>query len=106
MEQSRFWVRARQQIKAHKYSQKKLAEYIDVPVQTLWGWIHYNRIPDAMTACDIAEALGVTVEYLVRGSDDINAKEKMMRIHVRKSTAMHIQKLVIQIGKETERLER
>ncbi|MDR0497522.1 MAG: hypothetical protein LBH42_07905, partial [Treponema sp.] len=33
-----------------------------------------NDIPDAISARGMAEALGVTVEYLMRGNDDINAK--------------------------------
>jgi transcriptional regulator with XRE-family HTH domain len=104
MEQAHFWQRVKQEIKAHKYSQKKLAEYIGVPTQTLWGWIHYNRIPDALTACSIAEALGVTVEYLVRGNDDINAEEKTQRTFTRKTAANRIQKFAQKIGEEAERL--
>jgi len=104
MRQDPFWIRTKQQIKAHRYSQRKLADYIGIPVQTLWGWIHYNRIPDAATACSIAEALGVTVEYLVRGSDDINADDKMQRTFARKSAAEQIQKLARKIKEETKQL--
>ena len=104
MEQTSFWTRVKQQVKAHRYSQKRLADYIEVPVQTLWGWIHYNRIPDAETACCIAEALGVTVEYLVRGNDDINAGDKMEKTYTRKTATEQISKLAQQIGEEAERL--
>jgi len=61
-------------------------------------------MPDAVTACCIAEALGVTVEYLVRGSDDINAEDKMQRTFVRKSAAEQIQKLALKIEEETKGL--
>ena len=105
MKQNPFWLRAKQQIKAHRYSQQKLADYTGVPVQTLWGWIHYNRIPDAVTACCIAEALGVTVEYLVRGSDDINADAKMQRTFDRKYAAEQIQKFAVKIRKATKGLK-
>jgi len=105
MEQNLFWLRVKEQIKAHKFSQRKLADYIGIPVQTLWGWIYYNRIPDATTACCIAEALGVTVEFLVRGNDDINAEEKIQRTFVRKSAAEQIQRLALRIGAETEQLK-
>ena len=98
-------MRVKQQIKAHRYSQRKLADYTGIPVQTLWGWIHYNRIPDAATACSIAEALGVTVEYLVRGNDDINAEDKMQRTLARKYAAEQIQKLAVKIRKETKGLK-
>jgi len=105
MEQCVFWTRVKQQIKAHKYSQTKLADYIGIPLQTLRGWIHYKRIPDAAIACNIAEALGVTVEYLVRGSDDINADYKQQRTFIRKSAAEQIHKLARQIAEETGRLK-
>ena len=104
MELTSFWARVKQQIKAHRYSQKKLAERIGVPIQTLWGWIHYERIPDAVTACCIAESLGVSVEYLVRGNDDINAEDKMQRTYTRKTAAEQINKLALQIGEEAGRL--
>ena len=104
MEQATFWTRVKAQLKAHKFSQTKLADYISVPVQTVWGWIHYDRIPDAVTACQIAETLGVTVEYLVRGNDDINAGDKMQRTLDRKTAAEQIKKLSRRIGEETEQL--
>jgi transcriptional regulator with XRE-family HTH domain len=70
MEQIFFWSRVKKELKAHRCSQKYLAEYVGIALQTLRGWIHYDRIPDAITACYIAEALGVTVEYLVRGNEE------------------------------------
>jgi transcriptional regulator with XRE-family HTH domain len=104
MEQIFFWSRVKEELKAHRYSQKNLAEYTGIALQTLRGWIHHGRIPDAVTACRIAEALGVTVEYLVRGNDDINAKHKMRRTYIRKTAAGKIKTLVLKIEKETERL--
>ena len=104
MGQDFFWTRVKAQLKAHKFSQTKLADYIGMPVQTLWGWIHYKRMPDAETACQIAEALGVTVEYLVRGSDDVNADDKMQRTFNRKTAADEIKKLSTRIGEVTEYL--
>ena len=99
-----FWARVKRLIKAHKISQKNFAAYIGIPIRTFWGWIYRNCIPDASRACVIAEALGVTVEYLVRGTDDINAKDRMHRIFERKSAAIEIKKLVREIGKQTKRL--
>jgi len=37
MEPSSFWARVKQQIKAHRYSQKKLAEYIGVPTSKFFS---------------------------------------------------------------------
>ena len=104
MEYNTFWKRVKAQIKAHRYSQEKLAGYIGIPVQTLWGWIHYDRIPDAVTACDIARAMGVTVEYLVSGGDDTGADDKMQRTFSRKTAAEQIKKLSAMIGEATEDL--
>ena len=99
-----FWTRVKKLMKAHKISQKEFAEYIEIPVDTFQGWIRYNRIPDAITACGMAEALGVTVEYPIRGTDDINLEDRMRRTSERKSATEKIQKLARQIGDEAERL--
>ena len=91
-------------MKSHKITQKKFALYTGIPHRTLVGWIHRNCIPDASRACVIAEALGVTVEYLVRGSDDINAEERMHQTSERKTAAKEIGKLALKIAAATERL--
>ena len=103
-EQKLFWLRVKQLIKAHKLSQEKFADYISVQTRTFWGWIHNHRIPDAITACRMAEALGVTVEYLAMGEDDINARDRMTRTYNRKTAALEIKKLVEKINTEAERL--
>ena len=104
MKQESFWDRVKLQLAAHRYTQTKLAEYIDIPVRTIWSWIHYDRMPDAMSACCIAEALGVTVEYLVRGNDEINTDDKIQRTRERKIAAEKIQKLALQINDVSSRL--
>jgi len=52
-----FWDRVKRLMKAHKISQKDFSAYINVSLQTFKCWLYYNRIPDAYTSCDIAEAL-------------------------------------------------
>ena len=91
-------------MRSHKITQKNFAAYIGIPTRTFWGWIHRDCIPDASRACTIAEALGVTVEYLVRGSNDINAEDRIHRTFERKSAAAKIKKLAVKIDAETERL--
>ena len=100
-----FWIRTKRLIKAHKMSQNDFALYVGIPVRTFWSWIYRNVIPDASRACAIAQALGVTVEYLVMGLDDFNAEDRMHRTEERKSATAEIQKLAKQIGDETERLK-
>ena len=103
--EDQFWTRVKRLLKSHRISQENFARYIGIPSRTFWGWIHRDCIPDAARACSIAEALGVTVEYPVRGTDDVNAEDRMHRIYERKSAAEEIRKLVLKIGDETERLK-
>jgi len=100
-----FWGRAKALMKSHKITQENFALYTGIPTRTLLGWFHRNCIPDASRACAIAEALGVTVEYLVRGSDDINAEDRIYRTSERKTAAEEIGKLALKIVNETQRLQ-
>ena len=99
-----FWQRVEDLLKAHKIGQEKFAEYIQVNPNTLRGWIYKNRIPDAYTSCDIADALGVTVEYLTRGRDGAGEELRMQQVEERKTASAYITKLVIELGKATKRL--
>ena len=63
-----FWERVVIELNNRKISQAKLANQIDISYGRLRNWIYKSYIPDAYTACEIAETLGVTVEYLVKGS--------------------------------------
>jgi len=88
METKSFWQRVKVLIKAHNINQKKFAEYIGLPVSTLKGWIHHNRIPDIGTAIDIASALGVSVYYLALGKEnDTTEDEKKKRSEVKEASA-------------------
>ena len=99
-----FWDRTLNLIKAHKMSQKKFAEYVDINYDAFRGWITKNRIPDAISACLIADALGVTVEYLVRGKDGLGAELRMKQAEERKTISSLVKKLVIKLGELTPRL--
>ena len=85
--------------------QDQFAGLIGVPVSTFLGWIHYDRIPDARTACDMATALGVSVEYLIRGADRENVKLRLNELKMRKTMGRiekqvnHIQREIIINGK-------
>lgn len=88
-----FWERVKKLIKAHKITQEKFSEYIYIPFNTLKTWLRYNRIPDAYTTCDIAEALGVSVEYLVRGEDGKALEIRVKETQTRKTAAAEIRKM-------------
>jgi transcriptional regulator with XRE-family HTH domain len=104
MGNSDFWTRVKNLGKAVSISQGILSERINFPLDTLKGWIYYNRIPDAVTACEIAEVLGVTVEYLVTGKDGKINNKLMRRILEAKSAAARIKKLTKQIEALTEKM--
>ena len=88
-----FWERVKSLMRAHKISQKDFSAYIGVSFQTFRCWLHYNRIPDAYTSCDIAEALGVSVEYLVRGVDGKAMENREKETLIRKTAAAEIRKI-------------
>ena len=94
MKTKRLWKRVKAQIKSHKITLKKFAEYINVPRSTLYGWIRLNLAPDVFTAFDIATALGVSLEYLVTGEDKKSEKLRMEQTESRKTTEAEVRKLV------------
>ena len=99
-----FWERVQALQKAHKISLDYLAEYIGIKPNTFKGWMYKGRIPNAYSACDIADALGVTVEYLVWGNDDDREKFRMRQVEERKIASALIKKLVLKLGNATKRL--
>ena len=99
-----FWSRVKRQLKAHKITQVQFAKYVGMSPGTLRGWIHYNRIPDAATACDIADALGVTVEYLVKGVDGAAMVVRMKQTEEQKIVSGRIKCLVAELEEESKRL--
>jgi transcriptional regulator with XRE-family HTH domain len=84
-------------------SQEILADRLGVSINTLRGWMHYNRIPDVITGCEIAGVLEVTVEYLVTGKDRKDSKNLTGQIGAAKTALARIRKLARQIETETDR---
>lgn len=64
-----FWQRVIRELKRKNTTQIKLAQLTGISYERLKNWIYKNYIPDAVTACEIAENLGTTVEYLVWGEE-------------------------------------
>jgi transcriptional regulator with XRE-family HTH domain len=98
-----FWGRVKILIRAHKISREKFAAYIGISYDTFRNWIRYNRLPDIYTACDIADALGVSVDYLARGKDgtDISLENRKKAVYLRKTVIANIKKMAIKIVKDT-----
>ena len=54
----------------HDLNQTWLCDQLGVATGTMSSWITHDRIPKADIAVRIAEALGVTVEYLIKGGKE------------------------------------
>ena len=100
-----FWQRVINLQKAHRISIDSLALYIGISPSTFKGWIYKDRIPIATHSCDIADALGVSVEYLVRGKDGTAQEKRMRQVQDRKAAAVRIKKLAIALGNTAEQLK-
>ena len=83
-----FWERIKTQLKLHKVSQSRFADYVDIPLNTLRGWMYHKRIPDLDSALTMASALGVSIEYLAYGNEhEIIEEEKERRCAAREAAA-------------------
>ena len=104
MDTIKFWERVKAQIKAHKISQSRFAEYIGINPRTFQGWIRHNRIPDIETALLMAAALGVGLEYLVLGQDGKTMEIRARQVEERKTAAARIKKMIKTMRKEIKRI--
>ena len=104
MDNKDFWNRVKFQIRAHKLSQSKFAEYIGIKPRTFQGWIYHNRIPVIEIGVLIAAALGVDLEYLVLGKDDKIMQIRARQVKERKIAAAKITKMIELIQKEIMRV--
>jgi transcriptional regulator with XRE-family HTH domain len=80
-----FWGRVKQLIKKNGMTQKDAAKSFGLPYNTVRGWMYKDIIPTAIDACKIAQALGVTVEYLVSGK---NPREKRADSTIKKACSL------------------
>jgi transcriptional regulator with XRE-family HTH domain len=92
-----FWERAKILIRAHKISQEKFAAYVGVNLSTLKYWICYGLLPDVEIAINIADALGVSVEFLVRGTDGKSLENRKAETLLRKNAAKAIKAMAQKI---------
>lgn len=71
-----FWSNVKEELDYNLMSQKELAAKIGISYNTLQSWITKDRLPDAADSVKIANTLGVTVEYLVTGSDTSSSQSE------------------------------
>jgi DNA-binding XRE family transcriptional regulator len=72
MNMDEFWNRVNELLKTSTYTQETMAETIGVSKNTLYSWIARDIKPRADESVKIAQALGVSVEYLVTGEKPDN----------------------------------
>ncbi|MBC6720348.1 helix-turn-helix domain-containing protein [Treponema sp. Marseille-Q4130] len=78
-----FWNRVKQLIKSNNTTQRGLSETIGLSARTLEIKIGRKSAPDVFEAYKIAQALGVSVEYLVTGSDTNPAERELKELKER-----------------------
>ena len=64
-----FWDRVKAEIRRQNTTQDWVAGKAGIIIGSFRGWIAKDRFPNASEAAAIAAVLGVTVEYLVTGTD-------------------------------------
>ena len=84
-------------------TQRQFAEYMKIPLDTLKGWMKYERIPDTGTAYEIAIVLGVTLNYLLGGREAEIADWRLKELTARDAAAK-ILELTSKIEQEAAKL--
>jgi transcriptional regulator with XRE-family HTH domain len=98
-----FWARVNQLIRRNKTSQKKVAEIAGIPARTLEGWINKGISPTVEMGFYIARILGVSVEYLLTGKQQLapsNAQIESLRALLKEAD-----KKLVRLGKSSDTLD-
>ena len=103
MDNDTFWGRVKPLLKAHKMTQKQFAEYMGISLNTLSGWIRYDRVPDTSTAYEMAVVLGVTLNYLLGEREAKIADWRLKELAAREAAAS-ILELAARIQEEARKL--
>ena len=61
-------------------TQKELAEKTGISVNTIRGWFSKDLVPDVFNAVKIAQALNLSVEYLVTGKYENKAAKELAEL--------------------------
>lgn len=67
-----FGTRLRKALERRKLTQTELAKRIGRTVHTVHRWCKGYSVPSATEAVEIGKILGVSVEYLVTGKDEVD----------------------------------
>lgn len=64
-------------LRVYKLTQAEFAKIVGVNYNTLRSWIYQSRFPDIISGCEMAQILGVKVEYLVQGRCKPGSRKKI-----------------------------
>jgi len=64
-----FWIRLKSEIRAKNTTQEWIAGQIGVPFGTFKKWMTRKTYPNIKEGIEIAKLLGISVDYLVTGTD-------------------------------------
>lgn len=103
MKRISFWTRAIELIVAANISLGQFADFIGVPRMTLDSWVYSNRIPDSITVYRMSALFGVSMDYLISGSNKDSAAKRLKELEA-KGSAVRIKELAIQVKEETSQI--
>ena len=75
-----FLERLKDELSYQSLTQKELAEKTGISVNTIRGWFSKDLVPDVFNAVKVAQALGITVEYLVTGVNENQAEKELTEL--------------------------
>ena len=75
-----FLERLKDELSYQSLTQKELAEKTGISVNTIRGWFSKDLVPDVFNAVKVAQALGITVEYLVTGTEENQAEKELTEL--------------------------
>jgi transcriptional regulator with XRE-family HTH domain len=87
-----FWQRTKELLRVRKITQEQFAVSINLHYATFRFWIRRGLLPDADTTLGIADALGVSVGYLVNGVEETRVEKRRNERSARKTTSVRMKK--------------
>lgn len=75
-----FLERLKDELSYQSLTQKELAEKTGISVNTIRGWFSKDLVPDVFNAVKVAQALDITVEYLVTGINENQAEKELTEL--------------------------
>lgn len=75
-----FLERLKDELSYQSLTQKELAEKTGISVNTIRDWFSKDLVPDVFNAVKVAQALNITVEYLVTGINENQAEKELTEL--------------------------